>query len=117
MKNIFKFLLLSVLLSVGYADADEKKEIDFLLSFITASDCTFIRNGKEYKSQEASEHLEYKYNHVKSRIKTADDFINRIASKSSISKKPYEVQCGDKRLKSGPWLTEALRSHRERAVR
>lgn len=87
-------------------------EIDYLLSFVASSDCVFIRNGKEYQPQKAAEHLEYKYSHVRSRIKNAEMFIEKIASQSSFSKKLYEVQCGGVRLKTGHWLKKALASYR-----
>ncbi|WP_167505973.1 DUF5329 domain-containing protein [Desulfosediminicola flagellatus] len=92
-------------------------EIDYLLSFISTSECMFIRNGKEYDSGEAAEHLEMKYNHVKKRINSADVFIEKIASKSSLSRKAYTVRCEGKEILSQQWLTEALRQHRTTAVK
>ncbi|WP_136799742.1 MULTISPECIES: DUF5329 family protein [Desulfosediminicola] len=88
------------------------EEIDYLLNYISESGCTFIRNGKEYPSTKAAEHLQYKYGKVKNRIPDADTFIAKIASASSITRKQYEVQCGDERLPSGKWLKDALESFR-----
>ena len=90
------------------------EEIDYLLNYISESGCTFIRNGKEYTSAKAAEHLEYKYSRVKSRIPDANVFIDKIASASSITKQQYEVQCGDERLPSGKWLNDALQDFRLR---
>ncbi|WP_163336394.1 DUF5329 domain-containing protein [Desulfopila sp. IMCC35008] len=97
--------------------ATDMEEIDYLLNFIGESGCTFIRNGKEYPSEQAREHLSYKYNHVKSRIRTAELFIEKIASQSSISKKPYQVRCNSDLLQSRDWLMAALRIYRTRAVK
>jgi len=113
MKSMLQIFLFTACLLVSSVNAAENSEIGYLLSFISSSDCTFIRNGKEYTAVKASEHLEYKYNHVKSRIKTADQFIDKIASKSSISKKPYEVRCGDTQFKTEQWLVDALNTHRK----
>jgi len=113
MKSLFHSLLLLFFLFFGnVVSASENEDIQYLLSFIRSSDCVFIRNGDEHPSKEASEHLEMKYNHVKKRIHTAEDFIDKIASKSSLSRKQYTVQCGEVLLPTKQWLEEALKSHR-----
>jgi len=107
-------LVICILLSTNFVSAKENKEIDFLLSFVEASECTFIRNGKEYESKEARKHLEKKYNYAKSRIKSAEDFINRIATKSSMSKKPYHVRCQvEEVVLTSQWLAGALEAERK----
>jgi hypothetical protein len=106
-------IYLTLLFSVNLAIAGENREIDFLLSFVATSDCIFIRNGEEHPNLKASKHLAKKYNYAKSRIKTAEDFIAKIASKSSISKKPYHVRCEGKTLLAKQWFTAALASHRD----
>lgn len=113
MKPFLLSPLLAYLLIATTCLATDNWEIDYLLTFVEESGCTFIRNGKEYPSRQAKDHLAYKYNHVKSRIKTADDFIEKIASKSSISRKPYEVRCDTELLKAGDWLNGALQMHRK----
>ena len=97
----------------SFVAAGENKEIEFLLSFVANSECVFIRNGQEHQSLQASEHLAKKYNYAKSRIKTPEDFIAKIASRSSMSKKPYHVRCEEKELLAEQWFTDALISHRE----
>jgi len=113
MKKTIMILFFVLLVSGSFAVAAENRDIDFLLSFVATSDCVFIRNGKEYQGIKASEHLAKKYNYAKSRIKTAEDFIAKIASKSSISKKPYLVRCGSKESLAEHWFTGALTSHRD----
>jgi len=111
-KVLILFLFFALFFPVPFATAAEDKEIVFLLSSIADSDCIFIRNGDEHQAKAASEHLEMKYNHVKGRIKSAEDFIDKIASKSSFSGRPYEVQCNSVKLSTKQWLEETLATHR-----
>lgn len=112
MNQLLTIILLSSTMLASPAFAQSADEIAYLLSFISNSKCTFIRNGKEYKPQKAAEHLEMKYNHVKKRVNSAETFIEKIASKSSMSKKAYTVRCGEDEIFSKRWLTDALRQHR-----
>ena len=110
---IFIFTIASVFFPPqNFVIAQENEEIEYLLSFIAGSDCIFIRNGEEHSAIEARKHLEMKYNHVKKRIKTAEDFINKIATKSSLSRKLYKVSCAGVLLPTKSWLETALSHHR-----
>lgn len=114
MKNLFQcFLVVLLLLSAGVCRAEVEDDVSYLLTYLAESGCTFIRNGDEHDSNEARDHLEMKYNYAKKRIKTAEDFINKIASKSSLSRKPYHVRCGNVKTLSQQWLQEALEAHRK----
>ena len=108
-------LVVLLLASTTPLHGGEEGEIDYLLSFIGGSGCTFIRNGNAYSGEKAREHLAYKYGRVKSKIKGAEEFIDHIASASSISGRPYLVECGKRRMTARDWLTEALASHRAAA--
>ncbi|MEA3230674.1 MAG: DUF5329 domain-containing protein [Thermodesulfobacteriota bacterium] len=112
MKFLSLILFLALFFPGNFVVAAENDEIEYLLSFIGSSDCIFIRNGREYQAEEAREHLEMKYNHVKRRIKTAEDFIDKIASKSSLSGRQYEVRCDGIKLQTSQWLRESLASYR-----
>jgi hypothetical protein len=114
MKTLLIIFITSIIFFGNSAMANEQDDIAYLLSFVAESDCIFIRNGKEHQASKASEHLAMKYDHVKKRIKTAEVFINKIASKSSISRKPYTVRCGEDTppFPVQQWLTEALAAHR-----
>ena len=117
---IFVSSLVFMLLSQpGYAAADKLKtspqeqEIEFLLTTIGSSGCLFIRNGSEHEPAEAESHLRMKYRKGRRYISDAEDFINRIASKSSWSGKPYQVKCpGEAAADSGPWLQAELNTFR-----
>lgn len=88
-------------------------EIEHLLKFVESSDCQFIRSGTEYSSKEASAHLRMKLGKAGDRVKSAEDFIEGIASKSYLTGKPYMVRLpGEEPKPCGPWLTEELARYR-----
>lgn len=85
------------------------QEVQYLITFISNSNATFIRNGDEHTSKEAAEHLAMKYRKAKRYAKTADDFINNLASKSSWSGKAYTVILSNgAKLTANSWLTNEL---------
>jgi len=119
--KLISFILIFAIASVffypqNFVIADENGEIEYLLSFIAGSDCIFIRNNEEHSAIEARKHLEMKYNHVKKRIKTAEDFINKIATKSSLTRKSYKVRCAGVLLPTKSWLEDAL-AHRRGSLK
>jgi hypothetical protein len=70
-------------------------EINYLLEFIDRSGCRFYRNGSWYDSHRAQSHLRDKYDFLaaRGRIKSADDFIEQAATRSSMSGEEYQIQC------------------------
>ena len=112
-KQIVAVLItLAVAPSLARAD-DTATEIDFLLTTIGSSECVFVRNGKEYDAQDAEAHLRMKYKRGKRYAPTTEKFIERLASQSSMSKKPYFIECDeDERVPSGQWLTNLLNDYR-----
>lgn len=71
----------------------------------------FIRNGSAYDAKIAAEFLRRKWKSRKSKIKTANDFIDQVASKSSITGKPYLLRFDDgNETKSGEYLREQLKT-------
>lgn len=111
-KYLLSQLCLLALLAGAVHGWDMEKEVEYLLDFVEQSECSFVRNGKIYPSMKAREHLEYKYNHVRSRIDSAESFIDNIATKSSFSGRAYVVECGGNRLKAAEWLYGALNTMR-----
>lgn len=90
-------------------------EIDYLLWLVGSSGCEFNRNGTWYDSKRAQEHLRLKYEYLVShdRVATAEDFIERAATRSSLSGRPYLLRCdGGKVVTSEAWLRAALAHHR-----
>ncbi|MBI1767094.1 MAG: DUF5329 family protein [Bacteroidetes bacterium] len=71
----------------------ETKKIEFLLREVQQlNGAKFWRNGSSYSPKQAADHLRMKWHKAGSSIKTAKDFIEKIASKSSISGKAYEIE-------------------------
>ncbi|MCL1633858.1 DUF5329 domain-containing protein [Luteimonas sp. SX5] len=100
------------------AQADAQAEIAGLIAALDASDCRFERNGKWYGAAEARSHLQRKYDWLRKRnmAATAEQFIERAASESSVSGRPYHVQCpGQARQASADWFRQQLRRLRATA--
>jgi hypothetical protein len=55
----------------------------------------FIRNGSEYDSAKAAAHLRRKLDYAGSKIKTAEQFIDQLATGSSMTGKPYRIRFAD----------------------
>jgi hypothetical protein len=55
----------------------------------------FIRNGSEYDGAKAAAHLRDKLDYAGSKIKTAEQFIDKLASSSSMTGKPYKIRFAD----------------------
>ena len=97
----------------------EERRIQYLLGSIEKSSVVFIRNGKEHTGKEAKEHLENKMNYArraywlfgpKADI-TVENFISKIASKSSSSNIDYQVRLKNgKVMTTNEWLREQLKS-------
>ena len=106
-------LLLTAAIALGF-DAQTKAEIDELITFVRTSDVRFIRNGSEYSAAEGADHLRDKLARAGNRVKTTDDFITGIASKSYLSGKPYLVKFADGRTQpTGDWLRAHLAETRK----
>ena len=70
----------------------------------------FIRNGTEYDAAKAAEHLHRKLDYAGKRIKTAQDFIDQLASASSMTGKPYRIRFKDGHsVESAVYFREQLR--------
>lgn len=96
---------------LAHGQANAQMEIDHLMDFVDRSGCRFFRNGSWYDSHKARSHLEQKRDYLAKRnmLPTAESFIDRAASRSSLSGKPYMVQCGDgPTISSANWLTNEL---------
>jgi len=89
----------------------ELLEVKFLLEYIGGSGCDFYRNGSWKDAQAARAHLNDKYRYLKARgeISTAEEFIEKVATASSITGEPYQVRChGGAGVATRPWLLEEL---------
>ena len=99
----------------AFAAEDYDADVQYLLSFVQTSGCTFVRNGSAHESADAADHLRLKYDRGSRYVKSAEQFIDRLATESSWSGKPYTVTCGDHTQPSADWLYQALETHRKQA--
>ena len=70
----------------------EKVKIQYLIDAVRKSSLVFIRNGEPHKGTKAAAHLSQKYAQAGRRVKTADDFIEGIASQSFLTGRAYLVR-------------------------
>jgi hypothetical protein len=113
MNRFIAALALAIPLSALPADPDPvaKKEIEQLIAHLASSGCEFGRNGSWYGAAKAVSHLQRKYEYLLERdlVPNAEAFIERAASESSSSGKPYLVKCpGQPEVESSNWFRSAL---------
>ena len=78
------------------APADETHKIEALIQDVRdLKDATFVRNGSSYNSKSASIFLRRKWQANHSEVKTARDFIDKVASFSGTSGRPYLIRFKD----------------------
>lgn len=107
------FLAVGIIRPVGAAEAAVHAEINYLLAVIERSEGRFIRGGAEYTASEGAEHMRVKLKRAGGRIKTADEFIEGVATRSYLTGAAYLVRLPNgKTVATGPWLTEALAAFR-----
>ena len=86
-------------------------EVNLLLGFVKDSGCDFQRNGSWHTAHEAQVHLRDKFNdlNARNRLETAEQFIEKAASESSLTGRPYMVRCnGGSLISSNRWLSDEL---------
>ena len=108
-------LVVSGMAFAGSLTAHARLEIEAMLSSLKSSGCQFHRNGTWYSGPDAQAHLTKKLVYLadKDLIKSAEDFIDKAASSSNASGKPYQVRCGAAAaVDSKAWLQEQLKTLR-----
>jgi hypothetical protein len=119
----FKFIFLVAVVAcgawftaqAGTPNTAAKTEIDKLMASLDDT-CRFQRNGTWYDAAQARDHLQTKYDWLLKRgmVDSAEQFIDRAASKSSMSGKAYRVSCpGGAEQDAGPWFLARLQRLRE----
>jgi hypothetical protein len=98
------FLSATVVAFAEGLPAAEQRKIDALIAHIERlTDAHFIRNGRTYDARTAATFLHRKWESRRDLVKSAEDFLLHVASRSSSSGQPYlirfpdgrEVPCGD----------------------
>jgi hypothetical protein len=110
-------LLVASLFATGASAAEpndskptEAQKIEALIGHVEAlSDAKFVRNGTAYDAKTAGQFLRGKWKARETEIKTAKEFIEKVASMSSTTGKPYLIRLADGReVKSGEYLADEL---------
>ena len=111
-RSILSVILMAGSIATVNAAAGADAEIRSLIHAVAESDCKFERNGSLHSAEAAAEHLELKYSRGKRHADSAEAFIERLASKSSWSGKPYQMICDGQTQPTGDWLTATLQDIR-----
>lgn len=93
------------------APVDERARIERLLQALEKSGARFVRNGKVATAAEAAAHLRQKLAAVPSNsVASVEQFIERLATRSSTSGTPYRVLTPDGRdVPAADWLREVAK--------
>jgi hypothetical protein len=76
----------------------EKQKIEILIKRVSEmSDAQFVRNDSAYDAKTAAVFLRRKWKANDSEVKTAHDFVDKIATLSGTSGKPYVIRFKDGR--------------------
>ena len=106
-----KVLLAAVLLAAAGASAGQSPDpaVAALLRAVETSGCQMERNGELHEGKAAADHLRMKLERSGRPGMSADLFIDRVASGSTVSGKPYRVLCpGQPAVDSRVWLRARL---------
>lgn len=102
--------LIPLVLCAASALTEDQKIEKLIQTVAEMKDAVFIRNGAEHTPAQAAQHMRNKWEHAKDQVKTAEEFIDKLASKSSASGKPYLIRFKDGReVESGTFLREQLK--------
>ncbi len=117
-KNLAKrmALLLALLILPSWVQAQnlpaaEKQKIETLIKQVgDLKEAKFVRNGSTYEPASAVRFLRGKWNANKAEVKNARDFIDKVATKSDTSGKPYLMRFHDgKEIPSREFLLAELK--------
>jgi Family of unknown function (DUF5329) len=107
--------VIAVPLHLHAADNGEAQRIQYLIQSIAdLKDAKFARNGSQYSAGQAADHLRLKLKNAGERIKTAEQFIDYCATKSSVSGKAYTIVYDDGRVvESATFLRGKLAGYKQ----
>jgi hypothetical protein len=95
-------LLLALVLTLPARAAElppaAEREIEGLIAGVAGmTDAAFIRNGRSYDAATAAEFLRRKWHRQAAEVRSAEDFIDRVATASSTTGEAYRIRFGDGR--------------------
>ena len=108
---LFFGMLLPPVVAGQTAPAPERQKIESLIKQVgEIKDAKFIRNGSTYEISTAVRFLRGKWEANDSVVKTAQDFVDKVASASGTSGKPYLIRFKDGReIKSRDFFLAELK--------
>jgi len=104
-------LIIPVSLRAQQLPPTEKQKIETLIKQVgDLKEANFVRNGTVYEPATAVRFLRGKWNANSSDVKSARDFIDKVASSSGTSGKPYFIRFKDgKEIHSRDFLLAELK--------
>ena len=115
-RALTSFLAMLPLLAAAQINPKAEREITGLLQAVGKSGCQFIRGGTAYAADRAQAHLNKKYEHMVARamLASAEDFIVKAATRSSMTGEPYAMRCGEAPpQRCDEWLMSKLKAIRQ----
>jgi hypothetical protein len=90
----------------------EQERIEYLIDRVgDMNAAVFIRNGREYDAGIAARFLRSKWKANADTVKTAEDFVEKVASRSSTTGTPYRIRMKDgTEIDCGEYLGKLLAS-------
>jgi len=116
-RSVLALALIAPGLALAAPTDSARREIAGLIGALDGSNCRFQRNGSWHDAAEARAHLQRKYDYLlkKDKLDTAEQFIERAASQSSMSGKPYRIACpGQPEQTAAVWFGARLTALRQR---
>ncbi len=97
---------------------EERQKIEALILTVeNLSDATFIRNDRSYDAASTARFLRGKWRSRESEVRSAEDFIEKVASFSSTTGKPYLIRFRDDRqVQSAVFLREQLAHMKKKSL-
>ncbi len=106
---ILPLILLTGPFATTHAYTHANAEIQASMQAVAENDCEFSSNGSLHSAETSAEHLELKYFRGKRHADSAEEFNERLASKSSRSGKPYQMVGDGETQPPGDWLILRLK--------
>jgi hypothetical protein len=112
-RTIYSFLLIATLIPAGVviSAASQDAAIQYLLDAVESSSCRFVRNDITYSSREFLEHLQSKMALNEELIDSAEEFIEKIATRSVVSEIPYVAICDGQLKITQDWFFDLLANY------
>lgn len=112
MARLHYLLLLSVMIPSVSMAVTMEDEVAYLLAALDSVECTFVRNDVSYSNREFHQHLQSKASRNTELIRSAEDFIEKIATRSAVTSVPYVALCDGELKITKVWFTQLLESYR-----